>query len=52
MKQRKMKINVRSVMRSKVGEMGEKARVGRSRSLIREVVGCFQAIVGGNKFQV
>ena len=46
----KTKIGVGSVV--KVGETEEKIREGRTSWMRKEFVGCFQAVVGKNKFVV
>ena len=51
-KQTKTKIRVRSVVKAKVGELEKITRKGRSRRMRKEVVGCFQRVVGKNKFLV
>ena len=51
-KQTKTKIGVGSVVKAKVGELENITREGRSRRMRKEVVGCVQHVVGGNKFLV
>ena len=51
-KQNKTKIGVGSVVKAKDGELENITREGRSRMMRKEVVGCFQSVVGENKFPV
>ena len=44
----KTKIGVGSVVKAKVGDMEENTSEGRSRSISKEVEGCFQDLVGKN----
>ena len=44
------KIGVGSMATSKVGEMEQKAKLGRSRRLRKEVAGCVKAIAGKKRF--
>ena len=46
----KNRIVVRLIMTVKVGGVEEKARVGRSIRLSKEVMGCVQDVVGEKKF--
>ena len=50
--QKKTKIGVGYVVKSKVGYLEEITREGRIRRMKKEVVGCVQAVVGKNKFLV
>ena len=49
-KQTKTKIGVGSVVKVKVGELKKITSKGRSRRMRKDVVGCFQRVVGKNKF--
>ena len=49
-KQTKTKIGVGSVVKAKVGELGNIIRKRRSRRMRKEVVGCIQSEVGKNNF--
>ena len=51
-KQTKTKIRVGSVVKSKVGELENITREGRSRRMRKEVVGCVQSVVGKKKLPV
>ena len=51
-KQTKTKIGVRSVVKAKVGESDNTTREGRRRDTSKDVVVCFQGVVGKNKFLV
>ena len=46
------KNGVGSIVKAKVGELGEVTREGRSRSTRKEVMGCVQDVVGKKKFPV
>ena len=46
----KKKIGVGSMVTVKVGEIEEKAKMGRSIRLSKEVMGCVQDVVGEKKF--
>ena len=48
----KTKIGVGSVVKTKVGEMEEKIRLGITRRAIKEVVGCVQAVADKKKLLV
>ena len=48
----KTKIGVGFVVKAKVGDMEGNTRGGRSRSMRKEVVVCFQAVLGKKKFLV
>ena len=50
--QKKTKIGVGYVVKSKVGYLEEITREGRIRRIKKEVVGCVQAVVGKNKLLV
>ena len=52
MKQSKNKIAVRSWLSENFVYMEEKTREGRTRSTMKEVVGCVQSLLGKNKFLV
>ena len=41
-----------SIVKAKVGEMEDNKRKAGIRSMIKEVVGCVQAVAGNNKFLV
>ena len=45
----KTKIGVGSVVKAKVGEMGDNIREGRSRSISKDVVVCAQAVLSNKK---
>ena len=45
-------MGVGSVVKSKVGELEKITREGRSSRIRKEVVGCFQSVVGKKKFLV
>ena len=45
-KQTKTKFGVLSVVKAKVGELGDITREGRSGRIRKEVVGCFHILVG------
>ena len=47
-----MKIRVGSLVKAEVVEMEEKTREGIIMAIRKEVVGCFQYVVGKNKFLV
>ena len=47
-----MKIGMESVVTEEVGKAEEKTREGRSRGVMKELVGCVQSSVGKNKFLV
>ena len=49
-KQTKTKIGVRSIVKSKVGELENITREERSRRMRKEIVGCVHSVVGKNKF--
>ena len=51
-KHTKTNIGVGSIVKAKVGELENITREGRIRSMSKEVVGCFQSVVGENKFFV
>ena len=51
-KQNKMKTGVGSVVKAKVGEFENITRERRSRRMRKEVVGCFQDVVGKKNFLV
>ena len=46
------KSRVGSIVKAKVGEMEDNKRKAGIRSMIKEVVGCVQAVAGNNKFLV
>ena len=46
----KIKIEVRSIVKAKVGEMKDKTREGRRSSIRKEGVGCVNDVVGKNIF--
>ena len=49
-KQTKTKIGLRSVVKAKVGELGNFTREGRSRRMRKNVMGCVQSVVGRKNF--
>ena len=51
-KQTKTKIGVGSVVKTKVGELGNITREGRIRIMIKEVVGCVQSVLEKNMLLV
>ena len=51
-KQTKTKIGVGSVVKSKVRELENITREGRIRRISKEVVGCFQSVVGKKEFLI
>ena len=51
-KQTKTKIGVGSVVKTKVGELEKITREGRSRRMMKDVVGCVHSVVGKKNFLI